>query len=98
MRFLLFRKKKDGNLHCNVVTPGVFEEDPDVLAYVEQCVFDAVVKRNGSISAEHGLGQYKNNKLSKIKDPATLRSMFAIKRLFDPRGILNPGKYLPTSE
>lgn len=88
----------DGNLHCNVVTPGTFEEDPHVLDYIEHSVFKAVLARNGSISAEHGLGQYKNNKLPQIKDPATLRSMFAIKDVFDPKGILNPGKYLPTSK
>ena len=87
----------DGNLHCNVVTPGVFEEDPNIFEYIESCIYDAVLKRHGSISAEHGLGQYKNNKLSRIKDSTTLRSMVALKEMFDPVGILNPNKFLPTN-
>lgn len=88
---------EDGNLHCNVVTPNVFEEDAELLHYIENCIFDAVMKRNGSISAEHGLGQYKNEKLLKIKDPSSLQCMYSIKNVFDPHGILNPGKYLPST-
>jgi FAD/FMN-containing dehydrogenase len=53
------------------------------------------MKRNGSISAEHGLGQYKNKYMPQIKDSATLAAMKATKNLFDPYGIMNPGKYLP---
>lgn len=85
----------DGNLHCNIVSVGKFEVDPTLMDYIEQCILEAVVERNGSISAEHGLGQYKNKYMSKIKDSATLETMRRVKRLFDPNDILNPGKYLP---
>jgi FAD/FMN-containing dehydrogenase len=85
----------DGNLHCNVVSVGKFERDPQLMEYIDQCILSAVLKRNGSISAEHGLGQHKNKYMPKIKDPVTLQTMKQIKKLFDPNGILNPGKFLP---
>ncbi|KAL3911336.1 MAG: hypothetical protein SGARI_001693 [Bacillariaceae sp.] len=85
----------DGNLHCNVVSSGNFERDPEFAKLVDQSILEAVMKRDGSISAEHGLGQYKNNYLSRIKDGTTLQTMRQVKKLFDPHCILNPGKYLP---
>ena len=53
------------------------------------------MKRRGSISAEHGLGQAKNDYLGQIKDIDVLDIMIQLKRTFDPHGILNPNKYLP---
>ena len=90
---LLFVDDVDGNLHCNIVSPGVFEKDPDFQPFIDACIFDAVVRRHGSISAEHGLGQYKNKYLPKIKEAPVLGAMVAIKQQFDPHGIMNPGKY-----
>lgn len=85
----------DGNLHFNVVTPGNFEKDDAVLQRLEPALFEAVIRRGGSISAEHGLGQSKNKYLDRIHDPAKLETMRSVKQLFDPHGILNPHKYLP---
>jgi FAD/FMN-containing dehydrogenase len=85
----------DGNLHFNVAIPGKFEKDDAVLQRLEPALFEAVIRRGGSISAEHGLGQSKNQYLDKIHDPAKLETMRSIKQLFDPHGILNPHKYLP---
>jgi len=85
----------DGNLHCNIVELGNFERDHELSKTVEELVLDAVIRRRGSISAEHGLGQYKHIHLPKIRDAATLSCMYATKQQFDPKGILNPGKYLP---
>ena len=85
----------DGNLHCNIVSPNSFERDSDLLKIIDEGIFEEVMKRNGSISAEHGLGQYKNEYMTRIKTPSTLRAMYDIKRVFDPHGIMNPGKYLP---
>ena len=56
--------------------------------------FALVMKRRGSISAEHGLGQAKNDYLWQIKDVDVLDIMMQLKRIFDPHGILNPNKYL----
>ena len=86
----------DGNLHFNVVLPGKFEKDIEFYHQLEQLVLDEVIKLHGSISAEHGLGQYKHKHMSKIKDETTLTTMRSIKELFDPKGIMNPGKYLPS--
>jgi FAD/FMN-containing dehydrogenase len=49
-----------------------------------------VLKFGGSISAEHGIGRLKRDKLLKTKDPASLAAMRAIKTALDPLGILNP--------
>ena len=68
-----------------------------MLKLIDEGILEEVMKRNGSISAEHGLGQYKQKYMPRIKDPSTLQAMFDTKSLFDPRGIMNPGKYLPPS-
>jgi len=85
----------DGNLHFNVTTEGQFEVDNDVLTTLEPYLFEAIHRRRGSISAEHGLGQAKNRYLNMIHDESTLSTMRSLKDLFDPNGILNPGKVLP---
>ncbi|KAG5190927.1 FAD-binding domain-containing protein [Tribonema minus] len=82
----------DGNLHLNVVCA---RKDDEVLRALEPFVFDWVVAAGGSISAEHGVGQHKRAFLGLQKGPEALALMAAIKRAFDPRGILNPGKVLP---
>eukprot|EP00980_Cylindrotheca_fusiformis_P010414 scaffold2315_cov113-Cylindrotheca_fusiformis.AAC.7 len=87
----------DENLHCNIVSIGQFDVDHDLSKAIEGYVFGAVKKRRGSISAEHGLGQYKNKFMSQLHSPEILSKMVDIKKLFDPNGILNPGKYLPTT-
>ncbi len=87
----------DGNLHLNIITPGQFEIDHEVKKLVEPFIFESVVKRGGSISAEHGLGQCKNNYLGiYAKDEASVAVMKSLKASFDPNGILNPGKFLPS--
>lgn len=86
----------DGNIHINVITPGIHQEDIALKALLEPFIFEAVVKRGGSISAEHGLGQQKNKYLGTYaKNDAAVSIMKSMKQLFDPNGILNPGKYLP---
>lgn len=50
---------------------------------------------DGSISAEHGLGRSKREIIADYKDGHELHLMRAVKRLFDPHGVLNPGKVLP---
>ena len=89
---------EDGNLHCNIVSLGVFGRDAELTELIDEGIVQEVTKRNGSISAEHGLGQYKHKYMPRIKDHPTLETMYSIKDLFDPNGIMNPGKYLPASE
>jgi len=85
----------DGNLHFNVTTLGKFDMEPKVLEALEPYIFESVIRRGGSISAEHGLGQAKNKYLPKVHDASTLALMKTIKQVMDPHGIMNPGKYLP---
>ncbi|RYG23774.1 MAG: hydroxyacid dehydrogenase, partial [Burkholderiales bacterium] len=61
-------------------------------ALVNTLVYDAVSKFDGSISAEHGVGSLKVDKLEKHKSPVALELMRAVKRSLDPAGTLNPGR------
>jgi FAD/FMN-containing dehydrogenase len=84
-----------GNARINIVTPGQHIRNGTLAAIVEEIVYDSVVGRRGSISAEHGLGQSKNEAMGQFKERNTLDVMVQIKDMFDPHGIMNPGKYLP---
>jgi D-lactate dehydrogenase (cytochrome) len=88
----------DGNLHFNVnaVTPAA---EAALLARSEQIrrhVHDSVRSCGGSFSAEHGIGRLKVDELERYASPVELELMRAIKRAFDPHGIMNPGKVLRT--
>ncbi|GAA5994994.1 FAD-binding oxidoreductase [Rhodotorula paludigena] len=85
----------DGNLHINIVAK---QWDEKVESAIEPWVYEATAKRNGSISAEHGLGLMKANSVHYSKSDAAIEVMQQLRRLFDPRGILNPAKYLPPTE
>ncbi len=87
----------DGNIHYNISQP-VGADAGEFLARwdeVSAAVFDLVQQLGGSISAEHGIGRLKREMMAKIKSPAEIEMMKGLKRLFDPKGILNPGKVLP---
>ena len=58
-------------------------------------MFDLLLKLNGTLSGEHGVGISKRKYISKEIDPAALNLMQKIKQQFDPNNILNPGKTLP---
>jgi len=86
----------DGNIHYNVSQPLGADKEA-FLAHsqeVNNIVHGVVEKYRGSISAEHGIGQLKRDLLHQTKDAVALEVMRAIKKVFDPRGILNPGKVL----
>jgi FAD/FMN-containing dehydrogenase len=61
----------------------------------ERTLFEGVVALEGSISGEHGIGFAKAKYLDLELDAATIAIMKAVKRAFDPHGILNPGKIFP---
>ena len=84
----------DGNAHINIVS-GQLDTDDATAEKIENIVYSSVLRRKGSISAEHGIGQSKRKYMKQIKDDATLELMSRTKALFDPHKILNPGKYLP---
>jgi FAD/FMN-containing dehydrogenase len=86
----------DGNMHFNVSQPVGADTAQYLGRWGEMnAVVDKVVlKYNGSISAEHGIGKLKRDTLPKVKDPVALELMRGFKRMLDPNGILNPGKVL----
>jgi len=82
----------DGNIHVNFV---VDRNNPDDVARARECVaetFKLSIELGGTISGEHGIGYVKAPYLDYAVDPPTLDIMKAIKKVFDPNGILNPGK------
>ncbi|REF02218.1 FAD-binding oxidoreductase [Cupriavidus plantarum] len=96
IRPFIFGHFGDGNLHYNLSRPAGAPRDwaaRDGEAFTDE-VLDEVVRYGGSISAEHGIGQLKRDAFLHTKDPLELRLMREIKRVFDPAGIMNPGKLL----
>ncbi len=83
----------DGNLHSNFLLPRV---DPEgELAAVRAAaaeLFELAASLGGSISGEHGVGLLKAGHLAPHASPATMRLHGAVKDVFDPKGLLNPGK------
>ena len=97
VRLVNFGHLGDGNLHYNVQAP----EGGDPATFlreqeerVNHLVFDQVARFEGSISAEHGVGSLKVDKLPDYKDPVALALMRSIKQALDPQNILNPGRVL----
>lgn len=84
----------DGNLHLNILKPV----DLPKSEFVAQCekvnkwVFEIVQKYRGSVSAEHGVGLVKKNYLTYTRSPVEIAMMKSIKQVFDPNGVMNPGK------
>jgi FAD/FMN-containing dehydrogenase len=86
----------DGNIHFNISQPVGADKAAFLARWPEfsEAVNAIVLELGGSISAEHGIGQQKRHLLPKVKAPLDMELMRGIKALFDPRGILNPGKLL----
>ncbi|QLL13152.1 FAD-binding oxidoreductase [Pseudomonas chlororaphis] len=84
----------DGNLHLNILKPDELSKDEFFAkcATVNKWVFETVEKYNGSISAEHGVGMTKRDYLTYSRSPVEIDYMKAVKAVFDPNGIMNPGK------
>ena len=84
----------DGNLHLNILKPDAMSKDDFFAscAKVNKWVFEIVERYNGSISAEHGVGMTKRDYLGYSRSPEEIACMKAIKAVFDPNGIMNPGK------
>ncbi|GAA6001940.1 hypothetical protein JCM10207_002389 [Rhodosporidiobolus poonsookiae] len=82
----------DSNLHLNIVAS---KWDKKVEKAIEPWIYEATASRNGSISAEHGLGIMKAPYVGYSKSDPAIAVMQQIRRMFDKRGILSPHKYLP---
>ena len=86
----------DGNLHLNILKPDDLAKE----IFFEQCakvstwVFEIVEKYKGSVSAEHGVGMTKKPYLEYTRSAAEIGYMRAVKAVFDPNNIMNPGKLI----
>jgi len=81
----------DGNLHATFLVSA----DDEELARAEQAaqeLFELAVRLGGAISGEHGVGWVKRGQLARQWAPRTVDLHGEIKRAFDPKGLLNPGK------
>ena len=84
----------DGNVHLNILKPDALP----AAQFFEQCasvsvqVFELVREHGGSVSAEHGVGLLKKPFLAYSRSEEEVQYMQAVKRLFDPKNIMNPGK------
>jgi len=90
-RCFVFGHMGDGNLHVNI---HVGSGDPEARRRVEAIVYGGLGSRQGSVSAEHGIGLEKRDYLTLCRTPEELALMRTLKRALDPKGILNPGKVL----
>jgi FAD/FMN-containing dehydrogenase len=96
-RLVCYGHLGDGNLHYNVQAPDnddaarfLNEEE----APINALVFNFVDQFNGSISAEHGIGSLKVEKLEHHKSPVALGLMRSIKQALDPHNLMNPGRVI----
>jgi FAD/FMN-containing dehydrogenase len=82
----------DGNLHSTFLIEA---NNAAEVARAEQAaeeLFALAVRVGGTVSAEHGVGWVKRGQLARQWSPAALELHDAVKQLFDPKGLLNPGK------
>ncbi len=87
----------DGNIHISITMTGYDDNAlaAKIDALVEPFVLEEVAKRQGSISAEHGIGLIKAPYLMLSKSEECIDTMLAIKSVLDPNGIMSPYKVFP---
>jgi glycolate oxidase subunit GlcD len=88
----------DGNLHPNISFDG---RDPDQVERVEAAskeIMQLCVSVGGSITGEHGVGMDKIESMRLIFSENDLERMLKVKEVFNPAGLCNPGKVLPTTK
>ncbi|MBI4996692.1 MAG: FAD-binding oxidoreductase [Rhodocyclales bacterium] len=96
LRIVCFGHLGDGNLHYNQSKPAAQDNAAFVAQSdaVNRIVHDLVAALDGSISAEHGLGQLKRDEILRYKSTVEMDLMRAVKKALDPAGLMNPGKVL----
>ncbi|KQV43697.1 MULTISPECIES: FAD-binding oxidoreductase [unclassified Rhizobium] len=95
-RICSFGHMGDGNIHYNISQPVGADKEAFLGRWREMnaIVHGIVLRYNGSISAEHGIGQLKRDELAEVRTPIEIDLMQRIKHAFDPAGIMNPDKVL----
>jgi glycolate oxidase len=85
----------DGNIHVNIMLDKNNAREADGAEAAVSALFRQVISLGGTLSGEHGIGITKACFLPLELDPASIAVMQGLKRFFDPRNILNPGKIFP---
>ncbi len=85
----------DGNIHVNIMTDKNDEEEYGRAKDSVKDIFEATLKLGGTISGEHGIGLTKKQYVGMELSDTSIEIMKNIKDVFDPKGILNPGKMFP---
>jgi len=96
IRIVAFGHIGDGNIHYNASMSEPQQNAAFIarIKEVNRIVYDIVAKLNGSISAEHGLGQLKHDEIYRYKSALELELMRDIRHTLDPQGLMNPGKFI----
>ena len=88
----------NGNLHVNLLFDPDDVRESRAAEEALPKVFETVLALGGTLSGEHGVGTAKRDYVAMELSPEVVRLMHGVKRVFDPQGILNPGKTLPPEE
>ena len=94
LEVVIFGHIGDGNLHINTLKSETMDQN----TFIKKCepisalLFNELKRLGGSVSAEHGIGLLKKPYLKYTKTAYEIELMKSIKKIFDPKGILNPGK------
>lgn len=84
----------DGNLHVNIMTDARNREEIERVYACADSLFEVTLSLGGTTSGEHGIGIAKSKYLPDERGPAGMEALRKVKRVFDPAGILNPGKVI----
>jgi glycolate oxidase len=84
----------DGNMHPLILTDQRDQEEWNRVETATKEIFQRAVELGGTLSGEHGIGKAKEPYLHMVMNEDTIQIMRDIKKVFDPKGILNPGKFV----
>jgi len=91
----VFGHAGDGNLHPNILFDQQRAGERELVQQAAAAIFQAALELGGTLSGEHGIGLLKREYLSQALEEDVIDMMKGIKQLFDPTGLLNPGKIFP---
>jgi glycolate oxidase len=92
--FAIFGHAGDGNLHPNILFNRAHDDVRAVDEFAHE-IARVAIKHGGVLSGEHGIGLMKRGFMLEATPRPTLEAYWRVKRAFDPKGIMNPGKLLP---
>jgi len=95
IKIVNFGHAGDGNIHVNLMVDRNDKAQYETARGLVKKIFEAVLGLGGTISGEHGIGLTKSDYIAMEIPPEEMEIMRQIKKVFDPRNILNPGKIFP---